>query len=1071
MFQRKIHKKRGEPVFGGVLILLFLGTFLLCACEQKPLDSISYVQRGQTNMMLAPSLNLAYLENVFLANSREDVYVWNKIFDALQSKGFSNPGEAVSILSDLGFVKTSGRIPEISGNYTHDDEETIAELKKFFPETWEGIRSFLFQWKNYVNPAALIKPERTFFVLKGGKDGNVIWRNMDKEYRFYVSLHSRLLNQDGPRISVAALNPKSAQPFHSHPEGGYEFFFPVDGDTTIRLEKDGKMVEQEIKPRQIAAIPADQLHTLYNHTDTLSRNITVFLNIKERSLEKKMGGKRGNVVINLREGAEQSLVFSQEFIESDGRYMIERIELSPGQKTEIVPLKEQLSGTTEVVISFSDTIIQASDGENTHGLSNEDVLCIRPRKGPKRYSLYNTGKIKAVAYRVVLLGSRSTGNIVLQSLSPGGTLFRIENPNNNIYSSSSGIVSVGMFMAMHQLFGDTQEIPKYIIAPQGSWIGRNGENLMQLYFRIFANYFRYGTRTTLVATSAQWQRIQEYLKMGNPDLFLPESVAGFDEKTQREYLAEQVVNADRQPSQEANSIVSAAELVDFVPFDENGEAEFASGTIKVTAEKNGTFVVQEKGKLPAVLEGRAEHMQELTAHFKNASKLFRDTKTGKVISPDFGITVLGQSSGMNPSGLTSNFVLQAGDFHVLYDVGSLTLAELEAVGMTAGDITHLLVTHMHEDHVAGVLALFHRVKELNRPIRLLIEPGTYEFFRRQMSAVLGKDLEQVFAIEKVWLPFNKTITLRIENSSIEIETERAWHLSPTLMTRVTYKGKTFAHSSDHTYDPARYEKILKNELPEFIRTDLATYGFGSDELVFDNNRKEALSYPDGFLFKKNAYGKRPVCLHEAVLPSAMGEFGYNHTTFEALGALPEEVQRRMLIHHNIAGIPYQASMLFQQAYALTTYRITERGFIPDNSFLAKLIDNPLMIQRLISDEGATIKELGLEFEDITRDFDLLEEAGFIEVTGNDKDTNLPTYRFNDILRFPKRGLGKPEESAVVRINDVQEILRRIGPMLREDASGAVIRREVLQEIMAYINSQGSEKYTPSDFYVIIEQAI
>lgn len=66
------------------------------------------------------------------------------------------------------------------------------------------------------------------------------------------------------------------------------------------------------------------------------------------------------------------------------------------------------------------------------------------------------------------------------------------------------------------------------------------------------------------------------------------------------------------------------------------------------------------------------------------------------------VTVLGSGSAVPmPGGTNSAYLVRAGTTTLLIDCGPAVLQQLDAVGCSPGDITHVYVTHRHGDHTLG----------------------------------------------------------------------------------------------------------------------------------------------------------------------------------------------------------------------------------------------------------------------------------------------------------------------------------------------------------------------------------
>jgi ribonuclease Z len=66
------------------------------------------------------------------------------------------------------------------------------------------------------------------------------------------------------------------------------------------------------------------------------------------------------------------------------------------------------------------------------------------------------------------------------------------------------------------------------------------------------------------------------------------------------------------------------------------------------------------------------------------------------------VTVLGSGAALPMPGQTNSaYLVRAGAVRLLVDCGPAVLQQLDAVGLTPGDVTHVFVTHRHGDHALG----------------------------------------------------------------------------------------------------------------------------------------------------------------------------------------------------------------------------------------------------------------------------------------------------------------------------------------------------------------------------------
>src|SRR5262249_4386972 len=63
---------------------------------------------------------------------------------------------------------------------------------------------------------------------------------------------------------------------------------------------------------------------------------------------------------------------------------------------------------------------------------------------------------------------------------------------------------------------------------------------------------------------------------------------------------------------------------------------------------------------------------------------------------------LGTGAGLPAPGATNCcYLVRAGGCPLLIDCGPAVLQQLDAAGLTPGDVTHLFLTHRHGDHILG----------------------------------------------------------------------------------------------------------------------------------------------------------------------------------------------------------------------------------------------------------------------------------------------------------------------------------------------------------------------------------
>ena len=511
----------------------------------------------------------------------------------------------------------------------------------------------------------------------------------------------------------------------------------------------------------------------------------------------------------------------------------------------------------------------------------------------------------------------------IYSYPAGGEMMaiRVANPNKNYCRTTSGAVSVGVSMQTRLLYPDKRDYPSIIIAPHDSWIGSDGSNLMQIYFSIACNFRFHGRKTKIVCRSDQKERIVQYLKLGNP-YYLPNPEKYLSKNFIRRFLLEAIYLADRAKiNNETHMATPYPDMVEFVEFSQDHQVYFDD--VCIQDQGNGFFEVIDRGKGSAAwIQGKEERFTLDGRHMRDLDVSFYGVPPCQEI-PESGVTFLGTSSGMDHNGLSSNQIIWAGETYVLIDIGPSTIAALQALGLTPAYLSHVVITHMHEDHCAGILKYFQWCKEHGHPIRLVMEPGIYALLKEQMKTILNDELEKVYSIEYIPLRFYRGLCLGKGREKVVIEAIPAFHGTPTTMLRVTYKGHTISHSSDHTFDPKRFETLTMafkdKALPEHIREDLMRCAQIEDhEKIMDQARVEELNT---FLFQPNKHQKKPaIVIYEGGNSAKVGENTSNHTSpYDLAQSVSAEDQKRIIVNHTKQLPP--GDFLFHHAKPFSTMTV------------------------------------------------------------------------------------------------------------------------------------------------------
>lgn len=122
------------------------------------------------------------------------------------------------------------------------------------------------------------------------------------------------------------------------------------------------------------------------------------------------------------------------------------------------------------------------------------------------------------------------------------------------------------------------------------------------------------------------------------------------------------------------------------------------------------------------------------------------------------ITFLGVGGAMatGPADNHTALVVREGATTLLMDCGPTIMVQLERAGLTAGDITHIMVSHQHGDHTLGLpMLLLNRVLFWpERPLVVLAMPPVLDVLQR-LTQLVYPDLREHFESCILFLPLQE----------------------------------------------------------------------------------------------------------------------------------------------------------------------------------------------------------------------------------------------------------------------------------------------------------------------------
>ncbi len=360
-------------------------------------------------------------------------------------------------------------------------------------------------------------------------------------------------------------------------------------------------------------------------------------------------------------------------------------------------------------------------------------------------------------------------------------------------------------------------IPKVILLPPdipvGTKVGssgfvRFGINYASVEFLLYANYFLDGKQKTrlITATLEQAQRLNRILQ---ETIIGPPSV--------EDYYPRPWIRRECRALSYLPILGHALELDDIV---EINSLEFGGGVLGDEVEvnlENDAYVFFEDGipiaTIPTIIE--SEPLPLTLAPPQPVPK------------QEITLQFIGGSDGFDPQGITTCFLAYFGttgrDTATLFDVAAYLRVRLGHLGIALGQISDVFISHLHEDHIAGLPELLLR----GHRIRLITSRIIYSSLLRVLSAMLAISEPEAAGLFD-FCPLDPDHPITIEGK--HFEAIYGIHTIPTLAVRVN----GLCYSGDMRYDEKWFAKLVEDGvLSESRMIELMLFPEGSRILVQD----------------------------------------------------------------------------------------------------------------------------------------------------------------------------------------------------------------------------------------------
>jgi L-ascorbate metabolism protein UlaG (beta-lactamase superfamily) len=236
------------------------------------------------------------------------------------------------------------------------------------------------------------------------------------------------------------------------------------------------------------------------------------------------------------------------------------------------------------------------------------------------------------------------------------------------------------------------------------------------------------------------------------------------------------------------------------------------GAIKVLFEKDNIVIIDEGREVydlrsfsPSV--GAQVLIEEVLA----------DVPRDSLVRDDLEITVVGSGNGFCDT--TASFLVRFGSRVLWVDPCAQPAHSLAGIGVHWDDVTDVLITHNHEDHILGFSACLKRNMDHKKKLRLITARGIYQVLKKQFSPLFPKINNWIDLME---IDPGKVFDL----DGMKILSRWNHHFLPygTLGIKISAGDRTWGLSGDTKFD-TKINRILK-------RVELEESWFSDCDLVF-----------------------------------------------------------------------------------------------------------------------------------------------------------------------------------------------------------------------------------------------
>ncbi|MBW2659424.1 MAG: MBL fold metallo-hydrolase [Deltaproteobacteria bacterium] len=239
---------------------------------------------------------------------------------------------------------------------------------------------------------------------------------------------------------------------------------------------------------------------------------------------------------------------------------------------------------------------------------------------------------------------------------------------------------------------------------------------------------------------------------------------------------------------------------------------YKNGSLKIVVDQNN-ILLSDHGR---ILYDRQE-FKPVVSENDQVESILAQVSRDSTARETLEIMAVGTGNGF--VGTVSSFIVRFGKQVIWIDPCGYPAHVLARNGIHWDDITHIIITHNHEDHIQGFSACLKRAEKIGTPLNLITAATIHRLLKKQFSQLCPE-----FSRRVNFIPLSPKTPFK--TGSIRIESRWNHHFLPygTLGLKFSAGGKTFGFSGDTKFDET-LNKIID-------RTELLPQWFSSSDLVF-----------------------------------------------------------------------------------------------------------------------------------------------------------------------------------------------------------------------------------------------